>query len=307
MKKSAMKKSGKIVKAQKPVKRKKLLVKKPKPKTHKELAVEVREMPPETPVVQPVPEVAKEEKKAKKPAPTVENGRFYWTKDTEAAIVEYKLETEQPIRDRIYNERIRHSFEKLAENIFNTFKFTYIDVSPVETQKDCIAHLIMGIDKFKAEEGAGKSFGYFSIIAKNFFILLNNSNYSNWKRHEEIDVSSESNQGLISDERMTKQQGENREFVDLMVKFWDNHINSIFKKKRDKDIAEAIIHLFRNSDRMENFNKKALYLYIRDIARCKTQHITKVINKMMAVQKNIREDYLSTGAISDNRIKALKY
>jgi hypothetical protein len=312
-----MKKKNKVL-SKKPVTKKRLpkkakapikkLLKKKKPKVEANLVTSVEIRPEAAEPVKVIVDLSKEVDDKKKKAPaTVENGRIYWTKDTEAAIGEYKKTVEQPIRDRIYNERIRHSFEKLAENVFNTFKFTYIDVSPVETQKDCIAHLIMGIDKFNADLGAGRSFGYFSIIAKHFYILLNNSNYNNWKRQDHIDTSSESNHELVIDDRIAKQHSENREFLDLMVKFWDNHINNVFKKKRDIVIAEAIITLFRNSDRMETFNKKALYLYIRDIARCKTQHITKVINKMKTIQDSIRNDYLTNGCISDNRIKAFKH
>ena len=66
----------------------------------------------------------------------------------------------------------------------------------------------------------------------------------------------------------------------LTIEFWETNVRKIFMKQRDLDIANAVIELLRNSGRIEAFNKKALYLYIREISECKTQQITKIINKM---------------------------
>ena len=83
----------------------------------------------------------------------------------------------------------------------------------------------------------------------------------------------------------------------LMVDYWERNIGKIFTKQRDLNIANAVIELFRNSDRIDSFNKKALYLYIREISSCKTQQITKVINKMKQYQNTITKSYLDRGTL----------
>jgi hypothetical protein len=95
-----------------------------------------------------------------------------------------------------------------------------------------------------------------------------------------------------------KQESETREFIKLMVEFWDKNVGNYFNKDRDLKIANAVVEIFRNADRIDVFNKKALYLYIREIADCQTQHITKVVNKMKNTQQQITEEYLNRGAIS---------
>ena len=87
-----------------------------------------------------------------------------------------------------------------------------------------------------------------------------------------------------------------------MVEYWDKNLTKHFNKKRDLEIASAVVELFRNSERIDVFNKKALYLYIRDIADCQTQHITKVINRMKFTQKNIMAEYFANGVITGNHI-----
>jgi hypothetical protein len=60
-----------------------------------------------------------------------------------------------------------------------------------------------------------------------------------------------------------------------------------------------VIHIMRNGQNISMFNKKALYLYIREIADCRTQQITKVINKMKPIYNKIRESYTMDGKLPD--------
>ena len=53
--------------------------------------------------------------------------KIYFSKKTEDAIIEYNAEEDEIKRNMIYENKIKFSFEKLVENIFNTFKFTYFD------------------------------------------------------------------------------------------------------------------------------------------------------------------------------------
>ncbi len=49
----------------------------------------------------------------------------------------------------------------------------------------------------------------------------------------------------------------------------------MFKKKKDIDIAYAIIELMKRKDEIENFNKKSLYLLIREMTGVNTNQITQ--------------------------------
>jgi len=81
----------------------------------------------------------------------------------------------------------------------------------------------------------------------------------------------------------------------LMIEYWEKNVTKIFTKERDLNIANAVIELFRNGNRIESFNKKSLYLNIREISSCKTQQITKVINKMKQYQSIIVKSYRNRG------------
>lgn len=220
---------------------------------------------------------------------------MYFTKDTEDAIIRFNKEEVSEVRNHIYETEIQRSFEKLVENVFNTFKFSYFDTGPLEVQKETLSHLVANIHKF--EEGKGKAFSYFSIVAKNYLIFNNNSNYKRYNQQVDINEDPDSNSVRLQSTDNYQKEKENAEFIEMMVKFWDANIRKIFPKQRDLKIAEAVVELFRNSDRLDYFNKKALYLYIREISSCKTQQITKIINRMKEYQQKITKKYVEEGVI----------
>ena len=111
--------------------------------------------------------------------PRPRKNKMYFTQETEDAIIQYNKSTDDRFKNKIYKEQIQYPFDKLAENILNTFKFSYFDVPKEDVQKEVVAVLIQKIHMFK--EGRGKAFSYFSIVAKNYLILNNNSNYKRYK------------------------------------------------------------------------------------------------------------------------------
>ena len=63
------------------------------------------------------------------PRPRKKKSKIYFGTPAQEAIIEYNASTDPKERNQIYKERIQFPFEKLAENILNTFKFSYFDVS----------------------------------------------------------------------------------------------------------------------------------------------------------------------------------
>ena len=229
--------------------------------------------------------------------PRPRKNKMYFTQDTEDAIIQYNKSESQKFKNQIYREKIQYPFEKLAENVLNTFKFSYFDVPKEDVQKEVVAILIQKIHMFK--EGKGKAFSYFSIVAKNYLILNNNSNY---KRYKKTDLLSQMPEtwNPENDFYESEQGEEFSEFKELMLQYWDKNLTKVFTKKRDIQIADAVLELFRRSQFIENFNKKHLYLLIREMTDCKTHYITKVVNVMKEHQKKMLNDYLDYGEVRDD-------
>ena len=220
--------------------------------------------------------------------------RYYFTDSTEQAVIRHNKETRPHMRERIYNEHIRTAFEKLAENIIHTFKFYYFDVPSEDVKHEVVSFLYMNMHKFT--EGKGKAFSYFSIVAKNYLILHNNNNYKRLKQHDSEEVT-DYKRAPITEMRNTEWGSMQVEYLETLADYWKNNLTTVFKRKKDLDVANSVIELIDMRHNIENFNKKALYILIREMTGSNTQHITRVINVMKKHHFNLHKKFLATGSV----------
>ena len=218
----------------------------------------------------------------------------YFTQLTENAIIRHNKETRPYMRERIYNDHIRFAFEKLAENIIHTFKFYYFDVPSEDVKHEVVSFLYMNMHKFT--EGKGKAFSYFSIVAKNYLILHNNNNYKRMKQHDDYSVT-DYKRNPMTEMKSRDQKEMNMEYITILADYWKNNLTTVFKRKKDLDVANAVIELIDMKDRIDNFNKKALYILIREMTGSNTQHITRVINVMKKHHVMLKKNFEFSGSV----------
>jgi len=204
--------------------------------------------------------------------------------------VDYNSSTSDSERNQIYGTRIHAAFDKLAENIINTFKFTYFDYGFEDIKHEVVAFMVMNMHKYDHTKGS-KAFSYFSVVAKNYLILHNNNNYKKLKSHDKMDAL----------DRQYKSSGFNESDYTILtneiVEYFDKNLNSIFKKNRDLKIGYAIIDLMKQREGIENFNKKALYILIREMTNVETAHITSVVNVFKKHYKKLLNTFNKDGTI----------
>lgn len=227
----------------------------------------------------------------------------YFTQDTENAIITYNTSLDFGERSKIYNDRIHYAFFKLTQNIIHTFKFYHTEVENIEDlQHEIITFLLSKIHMFNPSKGT-KAYSYFGTIVKHWLILYNTKNYK--KKVASVPISS-----LNDDHSMAYTIEENNSpsdklshndkislFMDLYVDYCTNNIYTLFPKENDAKIADAILELFRKRENLDIFNKKALYIYIREIIDVKTPKITKIADKLYDIFKRNYIFYLENGYI----------
>lgn len=237
----------------------------------------------------------KKPKKTRKP----KTKRLYFGPEVDESIIKYNATEDSLQRSIIYQREIKPAFEKLVENIIHTFKFYYTDGQTLQqVQHEVVSFLVEKLPRFKA--ASGKAFSYFSIVAKNYCILKNKNNYKKLTSHDRIDMSAEINLEAVVDG--VDPEYNLSDFVDRFVTYWDDNLELTFTKKNDRILAGAIIELFRKREKLELFNKKALYLYIREMAKeANTQQITRMVRVMKDKYKAMYMDYLTNGSISKTK------
>ena len=216
--------------------------------------------------------------------------KVYFGQEVQDAVVEYNSSTDDNERNVIYGTRIHAAFDKLAENIINTFKFTYFDYGFEDIKHEVVAFMVVNMHKYDHTKGS-KAFSYFSVVAKNYLILHNNNNYKKLKSHDKMDAL----------DRQNKSSGFTESdytiLTDEIVEYFDNNMNTIFKKDRDLKIGYAIIDLMKAREDIENFNKKAIYILIREMTDVETTHITSVVNTLKKHYKKLLNKYYNNGSI----------
>ena len=235
------------------------------------------------------------------PPPKKKRGRKrtkkrYFTEDTDAAIKEYLASENQKERDSIYKNRIHYPFYKLAENLIHTFKFYYTEVDNLEDLKhEVICFLLEKLDYFKPEKGT-KAFSYFSIVGKNYLILYNNNNYKKKKRKVDVMEADEDN-GVLHQLGRDDRKKDIKDFIDYFTEYVDKYMFTMFKKEKDRRVCDAINILFKRRENLEIFNKKALYIYIREMTDVDTPVITKVTKILKTKYKELYNEYIETGYV----------
>ena len=236
----------------------------------------------------------KEVKVPKKRGRPKSKKKLYFGPEVQDAIIRYNSDPDNhSLRNQIYGKEIHPAFDKLAENIINTFKFTYFDYGFEDIKCETVAFMVMNMHKYDHTKGS-KAFSYFSVVAKNYLILHNNNNYKKLKTHDGMDVL---------DKYKNMNNSKEADYITLtdeIVEYFDINLNTIFKKDRDLKIGYAIIDLMKQRDDIENFNKKAIYILIREMTNVETAHITSVVNVLKKHYKKILNLYHKQGTIIHN-------
>ncbi len=228
----------------------------------------------------------------KKRKPRTSKKKLYFGPEVDESIIKYNQCEDASERSRIYEKEIKYALDKLVENTIHTYKFYYTDNQHLSTiQHEAVTFLIEKLPNFTKDKG--KAFSYYSIVAKNYFILQNEKNFKKLTQHDKIDNYADSSKISVSqsdDVNMLM-------FINEFVVYWDSNLEYCYDKRVDRSIAAAVVELFRRRETLEIFNKKALYIYIREMTNASTQQITRVVKSLKDKYRRMYEDYDRLGFV----------
>lgn len=207
------------------------------------------------------------------------NSKKYFTQVHEDAIVEYNNpNTTHRRKEELYIKTIKPALDQMVDKIVFTYKFTTLPNIDILRQ-ECKVWLVTVLDKFNPDKGS-KAFSYFSVITKNWFIQKVKKNKKQNQREIEIqEISKEMELKHISVEN---EYDDDREKEEFWKHLWTeiNHWDTDKLKENEKKVLEAIKILLESPEDIEIFNKKAIYLYMREITGLNTKQIVNSLNKM---------------------------
>ena len=213
----------------------------------------------------------------------------YFLKIHEEAIIQYASTEDNKIRTELYILYIEPAFNEMVDKIVYTYKFT--NLPNIDQLKDeCKIWLTTILDKYDPSKKS-KAFSYFSVITKNWFIHKVKRNSRNLQRESSYEnISGEVQQRHFSVDHPYQKDREQYEFWKFLweeINSWDN----LKLKESEKKVLEAVKILFETVDEIEIFNKKAIYLYIREITGLNTKQVVNNLNKIRSKYRTFKKKW----------------
>ena len=229
-------------------------------------------------------------KKVKK---TRKKKKLYFGPDTDQAINKFQNEQIEEGRKNLYVENIKPAFEKLVENLIFIHGFANsVDTYEILKQ-DCVTFLYETLYKFDASRGT-KAFSYFNVVAKNFLIIRSKQRTSFLRRNISIEnpasFSHDEMNSLNDFYSLPAQEAhimrrERREIILEMV----NKVETVAKSVNEKSCIFAIKKLFENADDLEFLNKRAVFVYLREMSGLNPKQLTTTISSLKKKYNEIRK------------------
>ena len=214
---------------------------------------------------------------------------YYFTSAHEDAIVKYARSSCKKERTDLYIEFIGPAFNEMVDKIVFTYKFTNLP-NIDSLREECKIWLMTILDKYDPNKGSA-AFSYFSVITKNWFIHKVKRQQKRNKR--EIDLGNISKryeeEYLSTDESYLTQRVEDEFWKSFYteLKSWD--VSQM--KENDTKVYKAIIILFESKEEIDIFNKKAIYLYLREITGLNTKQIVNSLKKFRKRYSSFKQSW----------------
>jgi len=216
-------------------------------------------------------------KKRKPRATRKRQKNHYFTQEHEDAIIKYSNTPCIRVRTELYVKWIQPAFSEMVDKIVFTYKFTNLPNCD-SLRDECKIWLMTILDKYDPSKGS-KAFSYFSVITKNWFIhKVKRQQKRNLREVDYENISKSYEEEYLSTDISYISMREQDEFWSHFyqeLRSWDE--NSM--KDNDLKVFKAIIILFESKDEIEIFNKKAIYLYLREITGLNTKQIVNSLKK----------------------------
>ena len=216
-------------------------------------------------------------------------GNQYFTKETENSIVAYAATDDINIRTKLYVEEIKPALDELVDKIVYTYKFTSLNNIDV-LKDDCKVWLTTILGKYDQSKGT-KAFSYFSVVTKNWFTHRAKQQTKKNKREIEYDSMIREVEALSSEKSETFiQKQEDAQFWHFLM----NEIDSwkdLKLRENERKVLDAIETLFNSIEDIDIFNKKAIYLYMREITGLNTKQIVSNLNRLREKYRTFRQKW----------------
>ena len=217
--------------------------------------------------------------------------RLYFHSGTHDAIVKFQNTEDIDEKEAIYVKDILPAFDKLSENLIFIHGFAKPHDSYENLKSDCVTFLYETLGKFDHSRGT-KAFSYFNVVAKNWLIIQSKKKIKSNRRHVSIDDTeslSVSDITAIESHQTEPAQDEKMMKVESMESLFSlmEVIRDKLNSENELACMDAIITLFNKIDDLDLLNKRAVFVYMRDLSSLSPKQLSVAMSVIRKHYKNL--------------------
>jgi hypothetical protein len=224
----------------------------------------------------------------------------YFNSDVENAVCVYLNSTNDRERETAFRI-IYPALQKISEVWHNKLKVSYHDTDSIDMQMDCVAHIVEKMHMFECGKGT-KSFSYFTVMAKFYYMIHNQKNYKYFQRNTPISHLPETFDVTNTDARDERAK-EAKLLLEAFTMYLELNIEKILPKEKYRVVGTYLIDLLNNFETFGELNRRKM---VNEMAAVKgmpaRNHITKIMNNLTA-QFNLFKEQWVKGNTSLNFIE----
>ena len=215
----------------------------------------------------------------------------YFTKVHQEAIVEFCKTDCHEKKEDLYTNVIREALEKLSENLIYVYGFHKQHDNVDVLKQDCVINLYETLHKFDPSKGH-RAFSYFNVVAKHWLII--HSRKKNKRKFRMVSIDDPDND--INVDALFHQNGqyssppssrmeEEEKVAEIREMFTE--IRKRVRNEREQLCVDAIIEIFNRVDELDFLNKRAIFVYVRDMTGLNSKQLSVCMSSIRNIYRQI--------------------
>ena len=215
----------------------------------------------------------------------------YFRKEHQDAIVEFCSSDCPKEKERLYTDIIREALEKLSENLIYVYGFHKQHDNVDVLKQDCVINLYETLHKFDAEKGH-RAFSYFNVVAKHWLIIHSRKKNKYKYRHVSIDdpdneinvdaLFHRNGQYVAAPSSSIEKAEKTEEIRNLFFE-----IRKRVRNERETKCVDAIIEIFNNVDELDFLNKRAIFVYVREMSGLNSKQLSVCMSSIRKIYRQL--------------------
>ena len=230
-------------------------------------------------------------KKTKKTKKKKKSKSYYFDLNVQNKIIEYQNSDCKKEKNTLYEHHIFPAFDDLVQSLVSVYGFKSTNEDINHLKSDCITFLFETIHKWNPDKGT-KAFSYFNVVAKNWLTIQSRRLLKNQRRNAYIDdpdgLSSKEKSELFDREYVDSDvmlQKQNETFSKIIEMI--NYVESQLKDENDIKCCFAIKKVFNSIEELEFFNKRAVFVYLREISGLNSAELSSSLSSIRKIYRKV--------------------